>query len=94
MVAMADCTMRRDLAVLRMALASDGASLYNSVRSLAESLGASDGGPITVRSGSGLLSSFSSGIASLGVRHGAEGFQAGVQERLTLVAGELDSLIA
>ena len=73
-------------------LAADAAGLAANVRALASSLGASDNGPLTLRTGRGLASFFPSGEVCLGVLHGDEGFQAGVQERLALVAGELSSL--
>jgi hypothetical protein len=71
----------------------DAAALVQSVRALAGSLGADATGPLTLRSPKGLISFFTAGESALGVLHGEEGFQPGVQERLRMVAAELPSLL-
>jgi len=74
-------------------LLENAPTLAENVRALAAALGVESAGPLTVRSPQGLVSFFAAGDACLGVLHGDEGFQPGVQERLLLVAAELPSLL-
>lgn len=92
-VVVSACGGLRASSVVGDPLLENAPALVANVRALAAALGAEGAGPLTVRSPQGLVSFFTAGDACLGVLHGDEGFQPGVQERLLLVAAELPTLL-